>query len=90
MTSRRAENNLEIDVSEGVFERDAQGVCVRAVMLYASGDSYSDESENGGTAQDTIRLFARDGALVGAHDSGAFVVPARAEIQAHRDPPSDI
>lgn len=90
VSSRQGESDLEIDVSEGVFERDAQGVCVRAVMLYASGDGYSDESENGGTAQDTIRLFARDGALVGTHDSGTFVAPARAEIQVFRDPPSDI
>jgi hypothetical protein len=90
VTSHDDPQALSLDVSEGVFERDARGVCVRSVMLTAAGDGYSDESENGGTAQDTIRLFARDGALVGTHDSGAFMVPARAQIQSPHDPPSDI
>lgn len=90
VTSHDASKELPFEASEGVFERDAQGVCVRAIMLFALGDGYSDESENGGTAYDTIRLFARDGALVGTHDSGARIAPARAVISARRDPPSDI
>jgi hypothetical protein len=80
--SIKHEGLVDVTAGEEVYERDSQGVCLRAIAASAQGERDYSDSPYGTSSRELLQLYATNGELAGRYDNGRSIAPIRATLTA--------